>query len=309
MAKPKICVLGASNTDLISYVKRAPHVGETLNGERFLMGFGGKGANQAVMAAKLGAEVSMITKVGRDVFGENTLKNFEECGVSTEHVLFTEEAMSGVAPIIVDADGNNSIVVVTGANDLLTVQEIENARKTIASAQILICQLEVSKELTLAALRIAKEEGVSTFLNPSPAQANLPDEFFELTDVLCPNEGETRVLSGMDVDTEEQAEAAARRLMERGAGAVVLTLGERGCLLFTDDNTQYVPAVKVKPLDTTGAGDCFLGSLAFFVGAGLPMAEAMARANRIAAMSVQVAGTQTSYPVAGELPGELLGGI
>ena len=303
--RPRVCVVGASNLDLISYVPRLPRMGETLHGSRFHMGFGGKGANQAVMAAKLGAEVVMVTKLGRDVFGENTLKNFSSFGIDTHHVLFTDKAFSGVAPIAVDEEGRNSIIIVTGANDLLTTEEIEAARPSIASAQILVCQLEVPLEITLAAMRIAREEKVTTIFNPAPGRPDLPDELFRLSDILCPNESETELLTGLEVRTIEQAVVAARALLARGAGKVILTLGERGSLLVTSAATVHVAARTVKAVDSTGAGDAYVGSLAFFMGAGNPIEDAMKKANEIAAISVQSSGTQTSFPLAKDLPDEL----
>jgi len=185
--RPRVCVVGACNIDLISYVPRLPVLGETLHGTRLHMGFGGKGANQAVMAAKLGAHVTMISKLGRDVFGDNTLQNFQRFGIATQHVHFTDQAFSGVAPIAVEPEGGNSIIIVTGANDLLTVDEIQAARADIAAADVLVCQLEIPLELNLAALRLARAEGVRTIFNPAPAQSELPDELYRLTDIFCPN--------------------------------------------------------------------------------------------------------------------------
>jgi len=277
-------------------------MGETLHGSRFQMGFGGKGANQAVMAAKLGGEVTMVGKLGQDVFGENTLKNFEACGVKTDHVHCTDQAFSGVAPIAVDPEGHNSIIIVTGANDLLTEAEIEAARPDIAAAQILVCQLEIPLEITLAALRVAWQEGVQTIFNPAPARPDLPAELYRLSDMFCPNETETELLTDMPVGTLKEAEAAARVLIERGAGTVILTLGERGSLLVTADDVAHVTVDSVKAFDTTGAGDAFVGSLAYFLASGRSLAEAIKRANRIAAISVQAAGTQTSFPEAKDLP-------
>jgi ribokinase len=306
MTKPKICVVGAANLDLISYVPHLPRIGETLHGTRFHMGYGGKGANQAVMAAKLGGDVAMVTKLGQDIFGENTLKNFQSWGIDTRHVLFTDQAFSGVAPIAVDPDGHNAIIIVTGANDELTPEEIEAARPVVAAAQIVVCQLEIPVEITLAALRIARQEGVTTIFNPAPARPELPDELFQLSDIFCPNESETELLTGLTVGTIEEAETAARGLLERGAGMVILTLGERGSLLVNSDGSAHVPATPVKALDTTGAGDAFVGSLGYFLAAGKPLTEAMRRANHIAAISVQSSGTQTSFPVAADLSPDLL---
>ncbi|UCF91782.1 MAG: ribokinase [Desulfobacterales bacterium] len=309
MERPKVCVVGACNLDLISYVPRLPKMGETLHGLRFHMGFGGKGANQAVMAAKLGGQVTMVTKLGQDVFGENTLKNFASWGVDTQHVHFTDQAFSGVAPIAVDPDGHNAIIIVTGANDLLTPEEIEAARPAIAAARILVCQLEIPLEINLAALRLAREAGVQTIFNPAPARPALPAEFYQLSDIFCPNESETELLTGRTIQTLEEAEAAARVLIERGAGTVILTLGERGSLLVTDRRTEHVPVEPVQALDTTGAGDAFVGSLAYFLAAGQPLSEAIRCANSIAAISVQSSGTQTSFPAAKDLPPELLAGL
>jgi ribokinase len=221
-------------------------------------------------------------------------------------VLFTDQAFSGVAPIAVDPQGHNTIIIVTGANDLLTEEEIEAARPVIAAAQILVCQLEIPLETTLAALRIARQEGVQTIFNPAPARPELSQELYQLSDIFCPNESETELLTGRPVGTLSEAESAARVLLERGAGTVILTLGERGSLLVTAGEAVHVPATPVAALDSTGAGDAFVGSLAYFLAAGKSLAEATRRANHIAALSVQSSGTQSSFPLAADLPAELL---
>jgi ribokinase len=298
----KVCVVGAANIDLISYVPRLPRVGETLHGTQFRMGYGGKGANQAVMAAKLRAEVTMVCKLGRDVFGEGTLENFRAHGVDTTHVTFTEDAFSGVAPIAVDPDGRNAIIIVTGANDLLSLDDLERARPAIAAADVVVCQLELPVETTLSALRIAREEGVRTIFNPAPARDDLPDELFRLSDVICPNEPETELLTGMPA-----GEGAARELLARGVGAVALTLGDQGCLLVEGDSVTEVPVEPVRAVDTTGAGDAFVGALATFLAAGRSPVDAAERSNAVAALSVQGRGTQTSFPSADDLPAALLG--
>jgi len=220
-------------------------------------------------------------------------------------VHFTDQAFSGVAPIAVDPEGHNAIIIVTGANDLLTEEEIEAARPTIAAAQILVCQLEIPMNITLAALRISRQEGIKTIFNPAPARDNLPDEIYQLSDIFCPNESETELLTDMPVETIEEAEIAAQVLIERGAGTVILTLGERGSLLVTDSNIEHVPVESVKALDTTGAGDAFVGSLAYFMASEKPLSEAIKRANCIAAISVQSSGTQTSFPEAKDLQPEI----
>ena len=297
----RLCVVGAANIDVISYVPRLPRIGETLHGTSFQMGYGGKGANQAVMAARLGAEVAMVCKLGRDVFGEGTYGNFRAAGVDTTHVSFTEDAFSGVALIAVDADGRNSIIIVTGANDLLSPDDLERARPAIAAGDAVVCQLELPVETNLTALRIARELGARTIVNPAPAREGLPEELYRLSDVLCPNEPETELLTGMPAGDE-----AARELLRRGAGAVVLTLGQRGCLVVEGDAAVDVPVEPVRAVDTTGAGDAFVGALAAFVAAGRPLVAAAERANAIAALSVQRRGTQTSFPSGGELSLALL---
>jgi ribokinase len=297
----KVCVVGAANIDLISYVPRLPRVGETLHGTQFRMGYGGKGANQAVMAAKLRAEVTMVCKLGRDVFGQGTLENFRTHGVDTTHVTFTDEAFSGVAPIAVDPEGRNAIIIVTGANDRLSLDDLARARPAIAAAEVVLCQLELPIETTVSALRIAREAGVRTIFNPAPARGDLPDELFQLSDVICPNEPETELLTGMPAGDE-----AARELLARGAGAVALTLGERGCLVVEGESVTEVAVEPVRAVDTTGAGDAFVGALATFLAAGRGLVDAAERSNAIAALSVQRRGTQTSFPSADDLPAALL---
>jgi ribokinase len=306
MVQPNVCVVGASNIDLISYAPRLPKLGETLTGTRFQLGFGGKGANQAVMAARLGAVVTMITQVGEDLFGRDTLKNYTDQGFDTRYVLFTAAASTGVAPIWVDeTSGNNAIIVVPGANDLLTPAQVETARAAITTAQIVVCQWEVPLETTLTALRIARQAGVTTIFNPAPARAALPDEAYALSDLFCPNESETELLTGQPVQTLDDAATAAATLRARGARTVIITLGARGSLLVDAAQTLHVPAPTVKAVDTTGAGDAFVGSLAYFLGRSAPLAAAIRRANQIAAITVGHPGTQTSFPYAAELPAEL----
>jgi ribokinase len=293
--QPKICVVGSSMIDLISKVPRLPKLGETLVGHSFHLGYGGKGANQAVMAAKLGAQVAMVNKVGRDVFGEGTLKNYQEQGINTTHVLFDESRFSGVAPIFVDDNAQNFIVIVPGANLGLSPADVHHAEQVILEADILICQLEISVETTLEAFRIARRGNVRTILNPAPA-APIPEELLELADICAPNETETELLTGMPVGTLAEAEAAARELLSRGTGKVILTLGERGALLVDKDTVENIPAIKVAAVDPTGAGDAFIGSLAVFLGEGLPLRDAIRRANAVAALSVTRIGTQVSFP-------------
>ena len=306
MSRGEICVVGACNIDLISYVPRLPTMGETLHGTDFQIGFGGKGANQAVMAAKLGGRVTMVSKLGEDSFGDQTLENFNRFGVTTTYVYRTDQAPSGVAPIAVDTSGHNAIIIVVGANALLTEREIEAARPAIAGADVLVCQLEIPLDITMAALRIGREEGVTTILNPAPALPALPAELYHLCDIFCPNESEAELLTGHSIRSLQDAEAAGQRLRQRGLKTVILTLGELGCLLVADDQIVHVPTKSVAAVDTTGAGDAFVGSLAHFLAAGKSLTEAMHRANQIAALSVLGRGTQSSFPAAEEVAPELL---
>jgi ribokinase len=302
--EPAVCVVGAALVDLIAYVPRLPRVGETLHGTDFRTGNGGKGANQAVMAARLGARVTMVTRVGRDAFGAGMLENFRAQGIDTAHVLVIDDAPSGVAPIAVDPNGDNAIIIVTGANDRLTPDDVDRARPAIAAADVVVCQLEIPFEVSEAALRVAREEGTQTILNPAPAVADLAAEVYGLADVFCPNEPETELLLGRPLEAGAESDAAAE-FVARGAGSVVLTLGERGCLVYADGDPTLLPADVVAAVDTTGAGDAFVGSLAYFVARGETLVEAAARANRIAAISVQAPGTQTSFPSAADLPEDL----
>jgi len=309
MQRPKICVVGASNIDLISYAPRLPKLGETIPGTRFQMGFGGKGANQAVMAAKLGGDVAIVTKVGQDIFGEDTRKNFAKYGIDTTYAFATADSFTGVAPIWVEeSSGNNAIIVALGANDLLSPADVGQARPALEAAQVVVCQWELQLDTALAALRIARAAGVMTIFNPAPARSSLPGEAYELSDIFCPNESETELLTGMPVATIDEAAAAGRECLARGAGNVILTLGERGSLLVTQQQITHVPAPQVRAVDTTGAGDAFVGSLAYFLAAGKSLTDAVERANRIAAVSVQAPGTQSSFPDVADLPSELLAG-
>ena len=247
------------------------------------------------MAAKLGAQVAMVNKVGRDVFGEGTLKNYQEQGIDTTHVLFDESRFSGVAPIFVDDNAQNFIVIVPGANLGLLPADVQKAKQVILDADILICQLEIPVETTLEAFRIARSGNVRTILNPAPATP-IPEELLQLADICAPNETETELLTGQPVGTLAEAEVAARQLLSRGTGTVILTLGERGALLVDKDTLENLSAVKVHAVDPTGAGDAFIGSLAVFLGEGLSMRDAIQRANAVAALSVTRIGTQVSFP-------------
>jgi ribokinase len=297
---PRICVVGSSNLDLIFRTPRLPRPGETLAGHDFRLDFGGKGANQAVMAARLGARVAMVSRVGRDVFGEQTLANYRREDIDTAHVSLDDARPTGVASIVVDDAARNCILVVPGANLGLSPEHVRQAAAAIRAATVLLCQLEVPLESVLEAFRLARAAGVRTVLNPAPAAA-LPDELLRLADVCVPNEPELEALTGQPAVTLEQAEDAVRSLARRGPGALVVTLGERGALVLERDAAEHVPAVPVQAVDPTGAGDAFIGALGVSLAAGLPLWDAVRRANAVAALSVTRLGAQASFPSLAEV--------
>jgi ribokinase len=294
--------------DLISYVPRFPQMGETLHGTEFRMGYGGKGANQAIMAAKLGSKVVMVSKVGDESFGAGTLENFKKNGVSTSFVYKSKEEFSGVAPIFVTPKGENSIVIVSGSNNKLTAMEIEKASDEIKQSSYLICQLEIEVELSLIALRLAKKLGVSTILNPAPARSSLPEEIYKLTDIFCPNESEAELLTGKKINSMTDIEEMAKQFVTAGAKSVIITLGENGCYVLSNGVGKHISANKVSVVDSTGAGDAFVGALAHFLDLGIDIFESSKRASAVATISVQGKGTQSSFPERDQLPSELFKG-
>lgn len=306
---PKICMVGSSMVDLVARVPQLPKAGETLTGSEFAIGFGGKGSNQAVMAARLGAQVSVLVKLGRDVFGENTLQNYRDHDIDVAHVMFDDERFSGVAPIAVeDATGQNSIIVVPGANQGLTVEDVRQASPAIAEADVLICQLEIPIQSTLEAFRLAKQGTTTTILNPAPALP-LPDDLLRLTDIFVPNEVEAAMIADTPISSLEEGLAVAQGFLEHGPKTVVITMGERGAVFAEAGKPpQHVPIEAVQAVDTTGAGDAFVGSLAYFVALGLALEDAISRSCAIASKSVLKRGTQTSFPYASEVA-DLLGGV
>lgn len=280
--------------DLTTFTDRFPRPGETIFGRSFHLGFGGKGANQAVAAKRCGGDVSMVARVGEDLFGPATINNFERVGIDTRFVMKTERVSSGVAPIFVDSSGQNRILVVKGANDRLSPADVDAARDVIASAAFVILQLEIPLETVQYALRFARECSVRTILNPAPGQA-LPLDQLGPIDYLIPNETEAEVLTGMTVASRDDARACVLYLLEKGIERVILTLGQDGAWLGTKAGVTHVPAYPVQAVDTTGAGDAFIGSLACFLGQGIPEAEAIQRANLYAALSTLAIGTQSSF--------------
>jgi len=282
-------------------VVRVPHIpapGETVLGGEFVMAPGGKGANQAVAAARLGAKVTLVARVGPDVFGERALAGFHQEGIITRYVTVDREAASGVALIFVDAAGENRIAVAPGANACLSPDDVQQAREAIEKADVLLLQLEVPTETVLAAAAVAHQAGVRVILNPAPAPPNLlPAELLARVDILTPNESEAGLLTG----TQVSAEVAARRLAGQGVGAVIVTLGARGALIVTLDAQRLVPGFSVNAVDTTAAGDAFNGGLAVALAEGRPLAAAVRFANACGALATTRLGAQPSLPTVDEV--------
>lgn len=302
----KICVVGSSNYDLISYTSRLPKVGETIIGTDFKMGCGGKGANQAIAAAKLGSHVTMVTKIGDDIFGKETIENYKNYKINTEYISLTTRAPSGIASISVDSSAHNSIIVTPGANNHMRIAEIERAKPAIASAQLLICQNEIPFKITQKSLHIAKKSGVTTFFNPAPAPLHkIPASFFKLIDILCLNETELELFTKYSTKNMKNIIHAGKYFIEYGIKILLITLGAKGCVFITKDFIKHIKPHKVKAIDTTGAGDCFIGSFAYFYTSGFSEYESVQKAQFVAAQSVQKQGTQISFPNRDELPQEL----
>jgi ribokinase len=291
---PRIVVVGSANIDLVTYTDNFPRPGETIFGREFSLGFGGKGANQAVAARLCGADTAMVARVGDDLFGPATIRNFADRGIDVTHVNITPGVSSGVAPIFVESSGQNRIWVVKGANDRLSPADVAAAADVIERADYVVLQLEVPLETVFYTLRFARSRGIRTILNPAPAQP-LDLEAAAFADYVTPNETEAEALAGVPVASLDDARACAQQLLDHGLSRVVITLGANGCLLATADGMQHVPPFPVTPIDTTGAGDAFTGSLACFLAEGCPEPEALSRANLYAALSTLGPGTQKSF--------------
>jgi len=287
---PRIVVIGSANIDLTTFTDQFPRPGETIFGRDFSLGFGGKSANQAVAARLCGGDVTMIARVGDDMFGEATIQNFKLFSIDTSHVLISPGVSTGVAPIFVESNGQNRILVVKGANDRLTPEDVYAAKDVILSADMVVLGLEIPLLTSIKALQFAKEHGIRTIFNPAPAQIlDLKEAGF--ADYVIPNETEAEVLSGTPVRDLDEARKCAAKLREGGLSRVIITLGANGAL-FGD---QHIPAFPVDPVDTTGAGDAFIGSLAVFLSGGYGELESISRANLYAALSTLSKGTQKSF--------------
>jgi ribokinase len=295
-----ILVVGSSNTDMIIRVPRIPKPGETILGGAFSMASGGKGANQAVAAARAGGRVTFVARVGDDVFGERALANFAADGIDTRFVFRSPGSSSGIALINVGDRGENSISVASGANALLSVEDLDRSNDAFVAADILLLQLESPMETVEAALRKARARGVPVVLNPAPARP-LDDAILGLVRVLTPNEHEAEILTEIAITDERGAREAASRLRARGPASVVITLGERGAYASSAGFEGLVPAFRVDPVDTTAAGDVFNGALAVALAEGRSLAAALRFAQAAAAISVTRPGAQPSAPTRAEI--------
>ena len=290
----RITVVGSANVDLTSFTDQFPKAGETVFGEAFDLGFGGKGANQAVAAKYCGAKVQMVARVGDDLFGPATIKNFKSLGIGAREVKTVKGVSSGVAPIFVEKNGQNRIIVVKGANDKLTAKGVNQAASRLKRADIIILQFEIPLATVYHTVRFARKHKIRCIVNPAPA---LPADLKQLANVdyFVPNETEAATITGKSVETVDQAKACAEYLLEQGIRRVIITLGEKGALLAGSEGMELIPSYKVNTKDTTGAGDAFIGSFAVFLAEGMPERDALARANLYAGLSTMGVGTQKSF--------------
>jgi len=293
----KIVVVGSFNADLTSYMARMPRPGETVHGRKFVTGPGGKGSNQAVAAARLGAEVTFVGRVGQDVFAPYALNMWAEEGIHTEFVVQDPEHATGVAPIFVDDRGENSIVVVLGANLAVSKADVDAAAAVIAAADILLVQLEIDYETVAYALQVARKQGIRTILNPAPA-GHLPADVVKLADYLTPNETELEILADRPGASLEEAAAS---LLAGDEQTVIMTLGAQGAQYVRRDGSGRIPAYQVDVVDTTGAGDAFNGGLAVALAEGKPLEQAIAFANAAAALCVTRPGAAASMATRAEV--------
>jgi ribokinase len=292
--RPRIAVVGSANVDLTTFSDRFPEPGETIFGQKFDLGFGGKGANQAVAARLCGAEVFMVAKVGDDLFGPSTIKNFETLGIDAAHVRQVSGVSSGVAPIFVDPSGQNRIIVVKGANDELKPADVDAAAEVLKNADCIVLQFEIPLETVYYTIKFARRNGIRCILNPAPTQPIDIRAIAEL-DYFIPNESEAFAISGIRVSDVDEARRCATNLLSSGMHRVLITLGANGALLAGSDGMDHVPAFIVRSVDSTGAGDAFIGSFATFLGEGVPELEAVKRANLYAGLSTTGVGTQKSF--------------
>lgn len=296
----KIVVIGSTNTDMVIKTEHLPTPGETILGGEFFMNPGGKGANQAVAASRLGGDVAFISKTGNDIFGEQSVENLRNEGVNTENMIVDPENPSGIALITVDSKAENCIVVAPGSNMTLKPGDIDKAVKQIEIAEIVLLQLEIPIETVEYAARIAYRNNKKVILNPAPAQ-KLSDSILKTIHILTPNETEAEILTGVKVTNTDTAEKAAQILKKKGVEIVIITMGANGAFIHTDSLSELIPAPEVKAVDTTAAGDAFNGALAVAVSEGFNIREAVQFANKAASIAVTRLGAQASTPYRSEV--------
>jgi ribokinase len=292
--RPQIAVVGSANIDLTTFADRFPKPGETIFGQNFDLGFGGKGANQAVAARLCGADVFMVARVGSDLFGPATIENFKKLGIDTTHVKQVEGLSSGVAPIFVEPNGQNRILVVKGANDALKPADVDGAAETLKAADCIVLQFEIPLETVYYAVAFARKHGIRCILNPAPGQA-VDMRALAGLDYFVPNESEAETITGIGVKNVEDAKKCGEQLVAGGIRRVIITLGANGSLLAGAGFSEHVPPFAVKSVDSTGAGDAFIGSFAVFLAEEVPEQEAVRRANLYAGLSTTGVGTQKSF--------------
>jgi ribokinase len=295
MAKrPRIAVVGSANIDLTTFTNQFPKPGETIFGQRFDLGFGGKGANQAVAARLCGADVFMVARVGSDLFGPATIENFRKQGIDATHVKQIDGLSSGVAPIFVEPNGQNRILVVKGANDALKPADVDAAAEMLKAVDCIVLQFEIPLETVYYTIQFARRHGMRCILNPAPAQ---PVDLKALQDLdyFVPNESEAESITRQPVKNVEDARKCAEKLVAGGIRRVIITLGANGSFLAGADGSEHMPPYAVNSVDSSGAGDAFIGSFAVFLAEGAPEKEAVRRANLYAALSTTGVGTQKSF--------------
>lgn len=298
----QIIVIGSSNTDMVIRTRQMPRPGETVLGGDFMMNHGGKGANQAVAAARLGGPTMFIGKVGNDMFGRQTIEMLRNSDIDVTHLGVSQKHPSGIALINVDDSGENSISVASGANADLTPADIDMAEDAISKAALIIMQLEIPVATVTHAARMAKRHGVTVILNPAPAPASpLPAELMENVDIIIPNKTEAEIISGIRITDAESELKAINAIHAMGVGTVIFTLGSAGALLCVDGECEKIPSFKVKAVDTTAAGDTFCGALCVALSEGRKLRDAVVFANKAASISVTRMGAQQSIPTREEL--------
>ena len=294
LRRPRIAVIGSANIDLTTFTDRFPKPGETIFGQKFDLGFGGKGANQAVAARLCSADVVMMARVGSDLFGPAAIDNFKKLGIDTSHVKQVDGVSTGVAPIFVEPNGQNRILVVKGANDEMKPADVDAASDALKNCDCIVLQFEIPLETVYYAVAFARKHGIRCLLNPAPGQ---PVDMSKLNglDYFIPNESEAETITGLPVRNVDDAKRCAEKMLANGIRRVIITLGAKGSLLAGNGINEHVPAYTVESVDSSGAGDAFIGSFSVFLAEGLTEQEAVRQANLYAGLSTTGVGTQKSF--------------